>query len=208
MENSISINTMDEYIGELTARFGFDISIGKDAVILKVPQKLGSGYMRIQQVSDNIDIGVMDLYLNTPLVSYYDSYANTCEATYCLAGHISYSETGVSKANLGQNEVGVYAIPQTRGMMLIPSQERVFLISVIAREQFYQRFPFVNECRSFKEQHVKDVLYRMAKPVKINANLHSSYRCIMKNDIGESLKLAASPDCGNCMCNGIYALHK
>ena len=73
MEHIISINTMEEYIGKLTDIFDFTIIENENTFTLKVPENLGTGYMRVQQLSSDIAIGIMDLFLKEPLVSYYDN---------------------------------------------------------------------------------------------------------------------------------------
>lgn len=204
MEHIISINTMEEYIGKLTDIFDFTIIENENTVTLKVPENLGTGYMRVQQLSSDIAIGIMDLFLKEPLVSYYDNYVNTCELTCCLSGHIDYSETGVSRANLGKNEVGVYAIPRTRGMMMIPSGERVITVTVSSTPSFYNQLPYVNECKAFEVPAVKEALCRMAKPMKLNARLHNNFEQIMKNKISGNLKSIYLDSLGKIMLSDVW----
>lgn len=188
MEQAISINSMDEYIGELTARFAFTVTEHKNELTLSVPEKMGAGSIRMHRVSGDISIGVIDMCLNFPLVSYFDSYDNTCEINYCLSGHVAYSETGVPKASLGKNEVGVSAIPRSRGMMLIPSGERVLVAAVCASRDFYGKLPYSEECDAFADPSVQEALCHMAKPVTIGAKLHNYFDRILENEMRGELQ--------------------
>lgn len=138
------------------------------------------------QASKDIGIGIMDLCLNKPMATYYDGYENTCAINYCLSGHVSYSETGVPSAALRGGEVGVFAIPRTRGMMMIPSNEHVFLVSVASTKQFHKTLPYAEECEQFDDPLVQDLLCRLATPAKINAKLYNHFDRIMNNDMAGS----------------------
>ena len=72
---AISVNTKQEFISELIQQFGFSCTEQNTAIILRVPSYLGTGYIKIEKVSDDITIGTIDIILNIPLVAYYDSYA-------------------------------------------------------------------------------------------------------------------------------------
>lgn len=184
---AISVNTKQEFISELIQRFGFSCTEQNTAIILRVPSYLGTGYIKIEKVSDDITIGTIDIILNIPLVAYYDSYANTCEVTYCLSGHVAYSETGLPKAELGKNEIGIYAMPRSRGMMMLLSGERIFLVSIESNGKFHQQLPHVAQCSQFDDPAVQALVYSMAKPVKATAKIHNRFRSILENNMTGSL---------------------
>lgn len=204
MEHVMTINTMEEYISELTDRFGFMHAEKGNEVVLKVPANLGTGYMKMINVSDDVGIGVMDVCLSTPLVSYYESYDNTCEINYCLSGHIDFSETGVPNASLGKNEIGISAIPHSRGMMMIPSGERVHLVSVVSGLPFHRRLPHVEQCEQFDDPMVQDLLCRMTKPVKATAKMHNHFSQIMDNEMSGMLHNTYLDALGKVMLAGVW----
>lgn len=187
MKQAISTNSKDEYFSDLINRYGFSYAQEENVTALTVPKELGSGYIKVVQVSDDIEIGVIDLFLLKPIISYYDDYPNTCEATYCFSGHISYSETGVAKTNLNKNELGLYALPHSRGMTMIPAGEKVFVVSVESKEPFHSRLPYTDKCAEYDDS-VKELLRQLVKPKKANAKIHNYFTQIIGNNIDRELK--------------------
>ena len=188
MDQAISTNSKDEYFSDLVNRYGFSYVQKGNTTTLTVPEGLGSGYIQTVQVSGDIDIGIIDLFLARPIISYYDDYPNTCEAIYCFNGHISYSETGVVKANLNKNECGLYAMPYSRGMTMIPSGERVYVVSVESKEPFHDRLPYTEKCTQYDDASVKKLLHQLVQPKKANAKIHNYFSQIIENDIDRELK--------------------
>ncbi len=188
MDQAISVNSKNEYFLGLVNRYGFSYKETGNLTTLMVPKALGSGYFRTAQVSDDIEIEMMDLFVKRPIVFYYDDYPNTCEAAYCFDGHIFYSETGVTKANLNKNEIGIYALPSSRGMTMIPSEERVFVVSVVSKESFHCRLPYNEKCTKCDDASVKGLLSLLARPRRANAKTHNYFRQITQNDISMKLK--------------------
>ena len=97
MEQAISTNSKDEYFSDLVSRYGFSYARKRNVTTLTAPKRMGSGYIKTVKASNDIEVGIIDLFLLQPIISYYDNYPNTCEAAYCFSGHIAYSETGVGK---------------------------------------------------------------------------------------------------------------
>ena len=188
MNQAISINSKDEYFSDLVNRHGFSYAKDENTATLIPPKELGSGYIKAVQASGDIDIGIIDLFLAQPIISYYDDYSNTCEATYCFSGHISYSETGVAKANLNENEMGIYALPYSRGMTMIPSGKRVCVVSVESKKPFHDRLPYTEKCTQYDDVSVKKLLHQLVQPKKANAKIHNYFSQIIENNIGRELK--------------------
>ena len=187
MKQAISTNSKDEYFSDLINRYGFSYAQEENVTTLTVPKERGSGYIKVIRVSDDIEIGVIDLFLLQPIISYYDDYPNTCEATYCFSGHISYSETGVAKTNLNKNELGLYALPRSRGMTMIPADEKVFVVSVESKEPFHSRLPYTDKCAEYDDS-MKELLHELVKPKKANVKIHNYFTQIIRNNIGRELK--------------------
>ena len=188
MDRAILTNSKDEYFSDLICRYGFFYAKKGNVTTLTVPKKLGSGCIKAIRVSDDIEIGIIDLFLSRPLVSYYDNYPNTCEATYCFNGHISYSETGVVKTSLEKNEMGLYALPHSRGTTTIPAGERVLVVSVESQEPFHSRFPYTEKCAQYDVALAKELLYQLVKPQKVNAKIHNYFNQIIENNISQEMK--------------------
>ena len=181
-------NSADEYFGYLVEQYGFSCAQDGNVTTLTAPKEIGSGYIKGIQASGDIGIWVINLFLLRPITAYYDDYPNTCEATYCFSGHISYSETDVAKANLNKNELGLYVLPRSRGMTMIPSGEQVFAVSVEAQKPFHSRFPYKDECSRCDDPSMKELLHQLVKPKKANAKTHNYFKQIIDNNMGRELR--------------------
>ena len=188
MQQMFPTNSVDDYICDLVNRYGFSYTQNGNITTLTAPKEIGNGYMKMIQVSDDIEIGIIDLYLSQPIISYYDDYPNTCEATYCFSGYISYSETGIAKADLNKNEMGLYALPRSRGMTMIPSNERVVTVSVLSKNAFHRQLPYSDKCAGCDSPEVVDLLHRLTKPKRSGAKVHNYFKQIIDNDIGQEMK--------------------
>ena len=188
MDQAIFTNSKDEYFSDLMKRYGFSYAQKGSVTTLTVPEGLGSGYIKTLQVSDDIEIEVINLFLLRPIISYYDDYPTTFEATYCFNGHIPYSETGVIEADLNKYELELYALPHSHGMTMIPSDERVFVVSVESKRPFYDRLPYTEKCVEYNDLSIKELLHQLVKPRKADAKIHNYFSQIIENDISEELK--------------------
>ncbi len=70
----------------------------------------------------------------------YEDYNSRFETTYCLKGHIVYSEAGVVDTSLGKNDMGIYIKPQSRGMMMFPSGEEILAVSLLGHNEFLSKY--------------------------------------------------------------------
>ncbi len=207
MQQMFPTNSLDEYMNDLVNRYGFSYTQNGNVTGLAAPKEIGNGYMKTVQVSDDIEIGIIDLFLSQPLISYYDDYPNTCEATYCFSGHISYSETGIAKANLSQNELGLYAFPRSRGMTMIPSNERVVTVSVISKNSFHRQLPYSEQCARYDNSEVRDLLHRLTKPKRSGAKIHNYFKQIIDNDIGQEMKNTYLDSMGKILLSDLWQEH-
>lgn len=204
MNQEFSIRSLDEYTLALVNQFGFGYSGDAHSFVLRVPEKLGTGYMKMTQVSDDIGIGIIDVCLREPLVNYYEEYEQTCEVTYCLSGHISYAETDAPSAVLGKNELGIFAIPSTRGMMMMPSGERIHAVGVVSGKPFHSQLPHAGACERFDTQEVCDMLTRLVKPVKASAKTHNHFTQILDNQIGGPLRNTYLDSLGKVLLSDLW----
>ena len=188
MNQAVVANSKNEFFSDLIRRYGFAYSQKGNITTLTAPKEIGNGYIKSVRVSDDIEIGIIDLFLLRPIVSYYDDYPNTCEATYCFSGHISYSETGVVKASLKKNEMGLYTLPHSRGTTTIPADERVLVVSVESQEPFHSRFPYTEKCAEYDDASAREVLHQLIRPKRVNAKIHNYFNQIIENNIGQEMK--------------------
>lgn len=204
MEQTLPINSLDEYMSDLVHRYGFSYTQNGNVTVLAAPKEIGNGYMKTVQVSDDVEIGIIDLILSQPLISYYDDYPNTCEATYCFCGHISYSETGIAKTNLNQNELGLYALPRSRGTTIIPANERVVTVSIIPKTAFHGQLPYAEQCARYDSLEVRDLLHGLMKPKRSSAKIHNYFKQVMDNDIGQEMKNTYLDSLGKILLSEIW----
>lgn len=204
MKQAFSVNSMDEYMSDLVNRYGFSYTQKGNVTTLIAPKEIGKGYMKVIQASDDIDIGIIDLFLLRPIISYYDDYPNTCEATYCFNGHVSYSETGVAKANLNKGEMGLYVLPHSRGMTMIPSNERVVTVSIVSKGTFHRQFPYAEQCAGYDSLEVKDLLHRLTKPKRSGAKIHNYFKQVIDNDIGQEMKNTYLDSLGKILLSDLW----
>lgn len=204
MNQEFSIKTLEEYTLALVNQFGFGYCEDAHSFVLRVPEKLGTGYMKMTQVSDDIGIGIIDICLKEPIVNYYEEYEQCCEVTYCLSGHISYAETDAPSAVLEKNELGIFAIPSTRGMMLLPSGERVHAVGVVSGKPFHSQLPHAGACERFDTQEVCDMLTRLVKPVKASAKTHNYFTQLLDNQIGGALRNTYLDSLGKVLLSDLW----
>lgn len=204
MNQAIFINSMDEYMSALVNRYGFSYSQVGNGTTLIAPKEIGNGYIKAIQVSDDIEVVIIDLFLLHPIITYYDDYPNTCEATYCFSGHISYSETGVTKADLNKNEMGLYALPHSRGMTMIPSNERVITVSIVSKSSFHRQLPYAEQCARYDSSEVKNLLHRLTIPKRSNAKIHNYFKQVLDNDIGQEMKNTYLDSLGKILLSDLW----
>ena len=207
MNQTISTNSTDEYMRDLVNRYGFSHAQNGNVTTMTAPKEIGNGYIKTIQVSDDIEIGIIDLLLSQPVISYYDDYPNTCEAAYCFSGYISYLETGIAKATLKKNEMGLYAFPHSRGMTMIPSNERVVTVSIVSKAAFYRQLPYSEQCARYDSWEIRDLLHRLTKPKRSGAKIHNYFKQIIDNDIGLEMKNIYLDSMGKILLSDLWQEH-
>ncbi len=204
MKQVFFTNSINEYMNDLVNRYGFSYVQDGNITTLTASSKIGNGYIKIIQVSDDIEIGIIDLFLRQPIITYYDDYPNTCEAIYCFSGHISYLETNIAKAYLNKHEMGLYALPRSRGMTIIPSNERVITASIISKISFHRRLPYSEQCTKCSNSEVRDLLFNLTKPKKPGAKIHNYFKEIVDNDIGKEMKNVYLDSLGKILLSDLW----
>lgn len=181
MQTTKAIRDLDDYTNELVQSYGFTRSRVNGVETLNVPPNLGSGQILYTSLSEDISMGIMDLELNRPIASYYEDYPCSCEVNYCLSGEIPYTETGVMKASLQKNQLGIYAVPHSRGMTMLPSGKRVLSIALMAENEFLKQLGLPGEAQG-------DALYQLMRPRRVSPKIHNYFDQILHNQMRGELK--------------------
>lgn len=200
----ISINNIDDYMNELVNCYNFSASKEKNMVTLKPPKDMGEGYIKTIEVSDDIAIGIIDLTLQHPVVVYYEDYSNSLEATYCFEGVIPFAETGIVEANLQKNELGIYATPRSRGMTMYPSGQRVFSVSIEAKNLLLDKLPYLERYKSKNECEMQNLLYMLMRPKRVNARIYNYFCQIVQNDIDHELQYTYLDSLGKLLLTDLW----
>lgn len=187
---AVKINQIDDYLHILKKQYGFTHVEHKNSDRLLVPDELGSGFISAISPCDDVELSLMRLKLRRPLVMYYEDFDCMFEATYCLRGHIAYTETGVIDTCLRQNELGVYIKPHSRGMMMYPSGEEIFAVSLLARNQFYDQLPFREECAQCHGGVCNGLADALMNPRKTSVQIHNLFSQIAENRLDDELQPA------------------
>jgi AraC-like DNA-binding protein len=182
------INQIDDYCHMLKKQYGFIHVRQENADRFIVPEELGSGFISSISPCDDVELSVMHLKLVRPLVMYYEDLDCMFEATYCFRGHIACTETGVADTCLGQNELGIYIKPHSRGMMMYPSGEEIFAVSLLARNQFYDQLPFREDCARCHNSACRSLADALMKPMKTSAQIHNLFSQIVENRLDDQLQ--------------------
>lgn len=154
---------------------------------LVVPEELGSGYISAISPCSDVELSVMHLKLLRPLVMCYEDLDCMFEATYCFHGHIACTETGVSDTCLRQNELGIYIKPNSRGMMMFPSDEEILAVSLLAKNHFYNHLPFREECTCCCNNTCCNLVNALMSPRKTSVQIHNLFSQIVENPLDDEL---------------------
>ena len=73
-------------------------------------------------------------------------------------------------------------------MTMIPSGERVHVVSVESQKPFHYRLPYTKKCTQYGDAAVKSLLQQLVKPKKVYAKIHNYFSQIVENDISSELK--------------------
>lgn len=184
MNAAISINQIDYYYDILKNQYGFTQKADK----LIVPQELGSGFISAISPCSDVELSVLHLKLLRPIVMRYEDFDCLFEATYCFRGHIAYTETGVIDTCLRQNELGIYMKPHSRGMMMYPSGEEIFAVSLLAKNQFYRQLPFREDCTRSHSSTCFNLADALMDPRKTSVQIHNLFSQIVENRLEDELQ--------------------
>lgn len=181
MASPIAIHQMDDTPSFLINQYGFISHVTENSSTLTVPKELGSGYFRWIQLCDDLMLGMTELVLNRPLIMHYENYDNQFESTYCLQGHIGYAETGVVETGLSQNDFGIYIKPQSCGIIMYPSDKKIFSISILAKGKLLESLSRYDTCVTSGECCYKNLVNHLMNPRKSGIQLHNWFTQMISN---------------------------
>ncbi len=173
MSAPIVIYHVDDTPSFLVNQYGFLKHVTENSSTLTVPKELGSGYFKWIQLCDDLMFAITELNLNRPIVMHYENYDNQFESTYCLHGRIGYAETGVVDTGLSQNEFGIYIKPQSCGMIMYPSDKKIFSASIVAKGKLLESLPQYDACVTSGECCYKNLVNHLMNPRKSGIQLHN-----------------------------------
>ncbi|MGL6200944.1 MAG: helix-turn-helix transcriptional regulator [Lachnospiraceae bacterium] len=199
-----AINNFDQYTEALIHRYGFEYSEQNGTGTLTAPDKLGSGHISFVPLSNAIGVEIMDLELNHPLSFHYDDYENDYSAVYCLSGELRYIETGAMKASMGQNEMGIFALPRSRGVTVLMPGTRLFSIGIGAGEAFSDLLPLQEQRGSSR---LKQLFYKMMTPRRADAKSYNYFSKILDNNMQGNLRRTYLDSLGKMMLTEFWQEH-
>jgi len=177
----IAIHHVDDTQSFLINKYGFLNHLTENSSTLTVPKELGNGYFRWMQLCDDLMFAITELNLNRPIVMYYENYDSQFESTYCLQGYIGYAETGVVDTGLSQNEFGIYIKPQSCGMIMYPSDKKIFAVSILAKGKLLDSLPQYNACVTSGDCCYKNLVNNLMNPRKANIQLYNWFSQMISN---------------------------
>ncbi len=173
MKSTLVLHELEDYEAGLLS-YGFTCFESSYKKTYVVPLELGKGSITNIYPNDEVALSVINLKLNYPLVMNYENYNSRFETTYCIKGHIVYSETGVADTSLGHNDMGIYIKPNSRGMMMFPSDEEILAVSLLGQNGFLENLPFREEI-SNSEREVNTVADALLKPHKTGVQIGNQF---------------------------------
>lgn len=187
MKSALILRELDDYETGLCQHYGFTCSESAIQKTYTVPSKIGKGSITNIYPNDDVALSIIRLKLDYPLVMNYEGYDSRFETTYCLKGHIVYSETGVVDTSLGQNDMGIYIKPQSRGMMMFPTSEEILAVSLLGHNQFLENLPFREESISYSKHEARTIADALLKPRKASIQIGSQFAQIAGSRINDAL---------------------
>lgn len=181
MSAPITIHHVDDVPSFLINKYEFSNHVTENGLTLTVPKELGNGYFKYIQLCDDLLFAITELNLNRPIVMHYENYASQFETTYCLRGHIGYAETGVVDTGLSQNEFGIYIKPQSCGMVMYPSDKRIFAVSILVKGKLLDSLPQYKACVTCGDCCYKNLVNHLMNPRKTNIHLHNWFSQMISN---------------------------
>lgn len=187
MKSALLLREFEDYETGLQAHYGFSCSESGHQKTYFVPSEIGQGSIKTIYPSDDVGLSIIHLKLNYPMVMNYEGYDSRFETTYCLKGHIVYSETGVVDTSLGQNDMGIYIKPQSRGMMMFPSGEEILAVSLMGQNGFLDSLPFREESQCCSKREHLAIANTLLKPRKSSVQIGNQFAQIAKGGVTEAI---------------------
>ena len=187
MSLEMRIRSMDEMEDTLIQKYGFTRSTENQTTLYNVPEELGSGYITFYTPCEGTTLSITKMKLKRPIVVNYEEYDSEFEVSHCIAGSIVYSETGVIDTKLKQNDYGVYTKPDGRGMMMYPSDEEIFAVSLLASGHFFANLPCSEQMADRKNGDSTKLANSLMKPKRINASLSNLFDQLHSGQVTDDL---------------------
>lgn len=187
MKTALMLRELDDYETGLQEHYGFSCSESGCQKTYCVPADIGQGTIKTIYPSDDVGLSIIHLRLNYPLVMNYEGYDSRFETTYCLKGHIVYSETGVVDTSLGQNDMGIYIKPQSRGMMMFPSGEEILAVSLMGQNGFLDSLPFRKESLTCSASEARTIADTLLHPRKTSVHLGNQFAQIAREEVDNTI---------------------
>lgn len=187
MSLEMHISSAEEMEEKLVGQNGFVCSHGRRAVTYHVPEELGTGYISSFSPCEGVGISLTKMRLRLPIVMHYEEYDSQFEVSYCLSGSVLYSETGVIDARLGPSDIGIYAKPYGRGMMMYPSNEDIFLISLEAGGEFLSILPCSEQMADRADRESSRLADALMKPRRISPQMSNLFSLLYNERVMDDL---------------------
>lgn len=187
MKSALILREVDDYEAGLHKHYGFTCSESAFQKKYIVPSEIGNGSITNIYPNDDVALSIIRLKLDYPLVMNYEDYDSRFETTYCMKGHIVYSETGVVDTSLGQNDMGIYIKPQSRGMMMFPSGEEILAVSLLGHNQFLENLPFREESMTYSKHETRTIADALLKPRKTSIQIGNQFAQIAGKQIDDAI---------------------
>ena len=181
------LTSAEEIEKALVEQNGFARSHEGRTIKYSVPEELGTGYMTYYAPCEGIGVSLTRMRLKLPLVMHYEEYDSRFEISYCLSGSIPYSETGVIDAKLGSNDMGIYAKPRGRGVMMYPSNEDIFLVSLEANGTFLSSLPCSEQMADCTNGESSRLANALMKPKRTNPQMSNLFSLFYAERIMDDL---------------------
>lgn len=187
MKSALILRELDDYETGLQNHYGFTCSESTFQKKYIVPSEIGRGSITNIYPNDDVALSIIRLKLNYPLLMNYEDYDSRFETTYCLRGHIVYSETEVVDTSLGQNDMGIYIKPQSRGMMMFPSGEEILAVSLLGHNEFLKNLPLHEESMAYSKHETRTLADTLLKPRKTSIQIGNQFAQIAGTQIDNAI---------------------
>lgn len=187
MSLEMRLTGAEEIEKALVEQSGFARSHEGRTVKYSVPAELGTGYLTYYAPCEGIGVSLTRMRLKLPLVMHYEEYDSQLEISYCLSGSVLYSEAGVIDAKLASNDMGIYVKPRSRGVMMYPSDEDIFLVTLEANGTFFSSLPCSEQIADCTNRESSRLASALMKPKRASPQMSNLFSLFYAERIMEDL---------------------